>query len=685
MGRDPRFDVLFEPVQIGPKRLRNRFFQVPHSTGFGTEHPHAQASFRATRAEGGWAAVCVEIASIDPESDRNPAPIPARLWDETDVAALAMVCDQAHGHGALVGVELWHSGAHVDGSPSRLAPGAPSQLPSDAFPWTYPRELTLTEIKEIHDLYSKAATRAQAAGIDIVYVYGGHGYLPMQFLSSFYNQRTDAYGGALENRARFWLEAIDAVRSATAGRCAIAVRLGLDPTSMTSVGVEEALAFVRLADDLVDLWDVNTSTISSPWLDMRPARLSESGYQFEWASRIREATAKPIVGVGRLTNPDEMVAILQTRAWDLIGAARPSIADPFLPQKIEQGRLDEIRECIGCNICIASVTTLNHIACTQNPTAGEEYRRGWHPERFAPIADTDRHILVVGAGPAGMECALVLAKRGVKHVQLVDAAKDLGGHVKRVARLPGLAEWARLIDYREKQFRKLNNLELTLGLNLTAASALDFGADTVIIATGATWAADGLNHVTHKPIPQVGNPNVVTPDLVIDDPKSYSGRVLIYDCEGYFMGVGIAELLAVNGAQVQLVTPHALVAPYLDRTFEGSPTRRRLIELGVELVPDTILEQIMRKDCILLGPKGGFTAPDIDHVVFVTARRSNDKLLRELTSDNAEVEGAGVVSVHAIGDCVAPRLIANCIFDGHRLAREIDSSNPARALPYLRG
>src|SRR5215470_2852348 len=225
--RDSRHDVLFEPVQVGPKTLRNRFFQVPHSTGFGSHRPGSQARFRATKAEGGWAAVCVEITSIDPESDRNPVPTPARLWDDDDMRNLALACRECHHHGALVGVELWHSGAHVEISPSRLPPGGPSQLPSDAYPLTYPRELSTEDIRYIQSQYVAAACRARTAGFDIVYVYGAHGYLPTQFLSPFYNKRQDEYGGSLQNRARFWLETLALVREAIGADCAIAVRIGI--------------------------------------------------------------------------------------------------------------------------------------------------------------------------------------------------------------------------------------------------------------------------------------------------------------------------------------------------------------------------------------------------------------------------------------------------------------------------
>jgi dimethylamine/trimethylamine dehydrogenase len=677
MPRDPRHEILFEPVRIGAKVVSNRFFQVPHSTGFGSHAPGSQARFRATRAEGGWGAVCVELASIDPESDRNPVPTPARLWDDDDVRNLARVCEEAHEQGALVGIELWHSGAHVDVSPSRIPPGAPSQLPSDGFPLTYPRELTPGEIRRTQGLYVAAALRAKAAGFDIVYVYGAHGYLPTQFLSRFYNKRSDEYGGAFENRARFWLETLALVRDAVGGDCAVAVRIGIDPAAVAGVPLEEALAFVRLADGLVDLWDVNTSVIAEPWVDMRPSRIGPEGYQLDWTGQVKQATTKPVVLVERLTSPDRMADLIRHGICDLIGAARPSIADPFLPRKVDEGRVDEIRECIGCNVCVSRALAADQIACTQNPTAGEEFRRGWHPERFERAGNAERDVLVIGAGPAGMECAIVLGKRGFGRVHLAEAEPELGGVAALTARLPGLQQWQRVVDWRRAQLEKLRNVEVLTGLRLDASAAREYGADLVVTATGAHWVADGMSPLTHAPIAGAELAHVLTPEQALAAPTE-PARVLIYDCEGYLMGAGLAELIAAAGADVTFVTPLQVAAPYLDRTFEGYAVRKRLHQLRVDVRTDTTLTRIERDSCTLASYDAETEAAS-ELVVLVTARRSNDRLYRELRTDLGDLE-----AVYAVGDCVAPRQVADCIFDGHRLAREIDSPDPTVPLPYLR-
>jgi len=681
MSPDPRFDLLFEPVEIGPKRLRNRFYAVPHSTGFGSDRPGAQARFRATAAAGGWAAVSVAIASIDPESDRSPVPTPARLWDDDDVANLAGVCEQVHEHGALAGIELWHCGSSADLSPGRLVPGGPSRLPNDAYPLTYPRELRAGEIRELVASYARAALRARDAGFDIVYVYGAHGYLPAQFLSPFYNHRDDEYGGSLENRARFWREAIEAVRAAVGGDCAIAVRIGIDPAGRTATSAEETAAFMRLVDDAVDLWDVNTSVIGEPWLDMRPSRLAPQGFQLDWVAQVRAATAKPIVGVGRFTDPEQMLAAVRAGTIDLVGAARPAIADPYLPRKLHEGRRDEIRACIGCNVCILRARVADHIACTQNATTGEEYRRGWDPERFAPLREPDRPLLIVGAGVAGMECAIVLARRGARSVRLVDAAADVGGYAAFAARLPGLHEWRALVDWRRAALARLG-VEVTTGVRVDERWVAEHGAPTVVLATGAAWRADGASHLTHAPIPGWESAHVLTPERVLARDGDRPERALVYDCEGYFAGVGLAEHLALRGARVEYVTPHQVVAPVLDATLEGRFARGRLESLGVGLSTASALVAIDGDGCTL-AREGRERRESADLVVLVTARASDDALHRALC-DGVERGAHGPDAVFAIGDCVAPRLLADCVFDGHRLARELDSADPARPLPVMR-
>ena len=649
------------------------------------QKPGGQARHRSTKAEGGWAAVNTEYCAISPDSDETPF-ISARLWDDGDVGALSLMCDEVHEHGALAGVELHHSGVHCPRREYRLPAIAPSQLASDYLLVT-PKAMELEDIRRVQSDWAAAARRAREAGFDIVYVYGAHSYLPMQFLSPFYNRRTDEYGGSLENRARFWLELLELTREAVDGECTVATRISVAALSPYGVELEEGLEFVRLADHLVDLWDVAVGSATEWSKDSGASRFFEQGWQLEWTKHVREATAKPIVGVSRLTDPDQMAEIVSSGVWDVIGAARPSIADPFLPRKIEEGRLDEIRECIGCNICIPKSDPGGNIGCTQNATAGEEFRRGWHPERFEPADNADNDVLVVGAGPAGMECAIVLGKRGFRRVHLVEAGDDIGGIMRWIPQLPGRGQWARVLNWRRIQLGKLRNVEVLTGLRLDADGVREYGAEIVVVATGAHWSPVGLNRETHDPIAgaDASLPHVLTPEQIMVEGKTPPGeRVVVYDSDGYFMGPDLAERLAVDGHRVDFVTSLDDVSPFSEETLEQVFLKERLHELGVAMHRSVALDEVEPGSVSGADEFGDPFRLDTDAVVLVTQRVSNDDLYLELRADQARLAAEGIEAVYRIGDCVAPQLIADAIFEGHRLAREIDCEDPAVPLPYVR-
>ena len=467
----------------------------------------------------------------------------------------------------------------------------------------------------------------------------------------------------------------------------MATRISVAALSPYGVDLDEGLEFVALADHLVDLWDVAIGSATEWSKDSGASRFFEQGWQLEWTGRVREATAKPIVGVSRMTDPDRMAEIVASGEWDVIGAARPSIADPFLPRKIEDGRLDEIRECIGCNICIPKSDPGGNIGCTQNATAGEEFRRGWHPERFEPAENRDRDVLVVGAGPAGMECAIVLGKRGFRRVHLVEAEAEIGGIMRWIPQLPGRGEWGRVLNWRSIQLGKLGNVEVLTGLRLDADGVREYGAEIVVVATGAHWSPVGLNRETHEPIAgaDASLPHVLTPEQIMVDGKTPPGeRVVVYDSDGYFMGPDLAEQLAVEGHRVDLVSSLEDIAPFAHETLEQVFLKERLHELGVRMHRGTAIASVEPGRLTGADEFGEPFELEADAIVLVTQRVSDDALYHELRADEERLDAEGIEAVYRIGDCVAPQLIADAIFDGHRLAREIDSDNPAVPLPFVR-
>ncbi len=668
MPRDPRFDVLFEPVQIGPVTAPNRFYQVPHCTGMGYRRPRSLAALREMKAEGGWGTVCTEYCSIHPSSDDEPHPS-ASLWDDSDIDRHALMVDKVHAQGALAGVELWYGGPGAANHYSREVPLGPWSMPAGEHDPVQTKAMDKSDIRDLKRWHVDAARRAQRAGFDIVYVYAAHWYLLRQFLLPS-NQRSDEYGGSLENRSRLLRELIIETKEAIGDTCAVAVRFsastgGADDNQDTA----EPREILGLLSDLPDLWDITVHDYS---YEMGTSRFVEETGLEPTMSWVKGLTDKPVVSVGRFTSPETMVRLVRQGVVDLIGAARPSIADPFLPQKIAEGRDDEIRECIGCNICYSGDQTGTPIRCTQNPTMGEEWRKGWHPEIIAPKG-SDSSVLVVGAGPAGLEAAMSLGKRGY-NVTVAEARRDLGGRVTLECALPGLASWARVRDYRLNQIGKLSNVEIYRESVVDEAQILEFSADQVVIATGAKWRRDGIGRWYETPIPGWDNPSVITPDDIMAGLMP-SGPVVVYDDDHYYMGGVIAEALRRADLDVTLVTPANEVSTWTTHTEEQHRIQKKILNLGIVLETGTTLASVadglVVLESIYTGQTREIEAPT---VVMVSSRAPQDDLYYALVERTA---------IQRVGDCLAPGTIAAAVYSGHRYAREMDTP-VAVGVPFRR-
>ncbi|MFN8223983.1 MAG: FAD-dependent oxidoreductase [Gaiellales bacterium] len=658
--REPRFDVLFEPVPIGPVVARNRFFQVPHCNGMGHRDPTAHAVMRGVKAEGGWAVVCTEEVEIHHSTDVSGY-VEGRIWDDADIPAHARLVDQVHAHGSLAGIELVHSGMNAANLWVRTPPAGPSHLPNAGTEPVQARAMSLPDIDDLRRRHRQAVARSLRAGYDLVYVYAGHGLTTIQhFLSRKTNTRTDAYGGSLENRARLLREILEDTLAEVDGKAAVACRICVDELAgeagLERPEIEEVLGLVG---ELPDLWDF----MVGDWdFDSITSRFAPEGAQERYVRGLKQLTSKPVVGVGRFTSPDTMVRMIRDGVLDLIGAARPSIADPFLPRKLEEGRFEDIRECIGCNICVSGDATATPIRCTQNPSMGEEWRRGWHPERIRPKT-SDAKVLVVGAGPAGLEAAMSLGRRGYEVV--LAEAEALGGRVAREARLPGLAAWMRVVDYRVGQLERLRNVEVALGGQLDADEIASYGFDHVAVATGARWRRDGIGR-WHRARLELGGVHVLTPDDLFAGARSEGTRVVLFDDDHYYLGGTIAELLATEGYAVTLVTPEPLVSAWTVNTMEQHRIQARLLELGIDLCLSQVLLGIgdkggARLGCVFTGREREVAC---DSIVLVTARLPSDGLATELAARS--------VQARAIGDALAPGTIAAAVWDGRRYAEELD-------------
>ena len=680
--RDPRYDILFEPLKIGPVVAKNRFYQVPHCNGGGYRDPSAAAEMRRVKSEGGWGVIFTEQVEIHHSSEITPF-IELRIWDDDDLPGLARMADAIHSNGALAGIELAYSGANGPNLYTREVPLAPSHTPILTFTSdpVQARAMDKQDIRNLRHWHKLAYKRAKRAGYDILCLYGAHGFGVIQhFLSSRTNQRTDEYGGSLENRSRLLRELISDARDEVGDTCAIAVRLSLD-----EMAGEQGFSNAQLRDmvakhaDLPDLWDFAHGTWEAC---SGTSRFKPEGAQEDLIRGLKQLTPKPVVGVGRFTSADMMVRQVKQGIMDFIGAARPSIADPFLPKKIDENRIEDIRECIGCNICVTGDMTMSLSRCTQNSSFMEEWRKGWHPERIKTKA-SDAKVLVVGAGPTGLSAAHKAGLRGYE-VALAEAGTELGGRVSRESQLPGLNAWARVRDYRQGQIAKMTNVNVYRDSRLSADDIIGFGFEHVAIATGSTWRSDGIARFNLLPIGIDAAMPVFTPDDLMDG-KRPMGDVVIYDDDHYYMGSVLAELLVQNGNRVTFLTPATKAAEWSVNTLEQGFIQARLLEIGVDVRVTRAVTEVKADGvsacCTYTGRSEEIAC---DAVVMVTARLPDDQLYLDLKARESAWADNGIRSVKVIGDANAPAAIAWATYAGHRYAEELEEPDRGDALPFRR-
>jgi dimethylamine/trimethylamine dehydrogenase len=334
-----------------------------------------------------------------------------------------------------------------------------------------------------------------------------------------------------------------------------------------------------------------------------------------------------------------------------------------------EGRLEDIRECIGCNVCYAHNSLSVPIRCTQNPTMGEEWRRGWHPEHIE-ARHADQSVLVVGSGPAGMEAACALGQRGYR-VILAEAEQELGGRINRESRLPGLAEYARVRDWRLGQLQRMANVDIYPDNRLDADAIAELECEHVIIATGASWRSDGVGRWCNSAFVGCDSDQVIGVEQILRG-KLPEGRVVIYDDEHYYLGSAIALLASAGGCQVALVTPSDSLAGWSQHTQEHRPTMQALIEAGVECVTAKGLvgfePGLVQLECVYSGKSSQLAA---DQLIPISTRVADDALWIVLDQRRAELEQQGLVSLQRIGDCRAPGIIAAAVYAGHKAAREL--------------
>ena len=650
------FPKLFEPYQMAGVRLRNRLVMAGHGSRFidhdANELSARQADYLGERAHGGVGLIIQGSSMVHPTGLALPGV--QGVWKDESIPAYASVVDAVHDGGAAIFGQLSHLGRQGHGFGTREL-WAPSPLPDGSIR-VVPHAMRRSEIEVLVDAFRGGAGRLMRAGFDGIEVYLAHGYLLSEFISPLTNHRDDEYGGSLENRLRLPLRVLDAVRQEVGSEVPVGIRISADELVPGGLELPEASDAVRrmVAEQQLEYVSVSQSNYSSIEA-MIPDMSFDRAPFVHYAKSIRQVSGGvPVMAVARIVTPEKSEEILTDGAADFVCMVRPLIADPEFPNKARDGRREEIRECISCNVgCRGGPHRGMTIMCLVNPAIGEE--REWGFRRLTPV-EQPRRVVVVGGGPAGLKAAETAALRG-HAVTLFEAQPVLGGQVLAAASaMPYRDEFAGSVRFLEAEVRRLG-VELRLGRTASAADVLALEPDAVIVATGSRPGRPQLPGCDGDAV------HTIHDVLAGDDVNGPS--VVLVDCgESDWKCLTVAERLAADRHRVTLVSP-VPVGIEIDQ-FSRPPLMRRLRRAGVEFVEHTAL--------VAVAP-GVVTVRDVwtderreldgvDDVVVSWYGTARDELLLELDELDA-------LEVHGVGDCQAPRRAIDAIRDGFRVGRSL--------------
>ncbi len=644
----PRFSHLVSPIQVGDREVKNRMFLCPMERNFA--NPDWTVSERtvahyATIAAGGVGWMDVEATFVDPAGRARTHQL--GLHDDRCIPGFAALADQAHRHGALIGVELVHAGRNTSTAMSGHQVVAPSSVPCVQAGGDVPRELTVEEIADIKDRYAMAARRAEAAGFDAVELHSAHGYLPFAFLSPRTNLRIDEYGGSREGRMRFALEVLEAMRDAVSPQMIVGCRFSCDELVPGGFTLGDAVAFARaLEAHGAQYLNVSVGVYESSGLIVAPMAVA-SGWTLPRVATIKESVSIPVIGAGRITDPWLGEQALADGRLDILGLGRALLTDPQLPAKVIEGRADEIVHCIGCNQgCDARLGRQQDVTCLVNPAVGRETAFVLSPTALP------RTVAVVGGGPAGMEAARVASERGHR-VTLFEREHRLGGQLALAADAPHRPGWAVLVADASARL-EASDVAVRLRVEPTVDELAAF--DVVVFATGAQFTA--------PPVRGAGAELVCDPAQLVRDETRKVRTAVVIDGQDQ-IGLTFADLLLARGAQVHLVS----AAPDLHDPPSDPGCLSRLAGTGrLRVHVDRQVSRVDGGDVVLTqaGAIGELFASRItspDAVVFCGERRVQRDVADQLRERDDAIE------VHEIGDRRWPRTALEALVDAATVAR----------------
>jgi len=663
----PAYPHTFTPIRLGPVELRNRFYASPQSMPLNILGKPTDdfIHYNVARAQGGCGLIFLSMALLSRGRTIQPCAYP-----KEHVPAFRALADAVHGAGAKIFAEPYYHWA-APGSWQVLSPPPPALGPSVA-QYSYndrrstTREMSKPEIQGMLDAVRQTTLHLREAGFDGIMMHAAHGALLEQFLSPYFNHRNDEYGGSLDNRMRFLIESLETARAAAGGTMAVGMRLNCDELLVGGYESNDAYQILKNITDrgLVDFVDLDVAVEPDQFHIGMPSVFVEPHVYRPYVEAVRGAAGQvPVLSVlGRLTSVADAEAVIASGLCDMVGAARALMAEPDLVRNAWEGREERSRTCIACNVCMATMHE-GAQTCAINPVTWRE--RLWRTES---LAARRVKVVVVGAGPAGLEAARVCALRG-HEVVLFEARTTLGGALALWASLPGREFYGKAVDWWGRELRRLD-VVLRLGEAADSSVILGEKPDAVILATGALYSPGGHSNFRDLAIPGHDREFVHRPEDILLGAVQPSGRIVVLDGEGMHTAVGLAEALALAGADVECLTPFlAPLSPRLGCTQDAPFIMKRLRSAGVTLSPSTYIRNIGDHEVTVYDVYSDDERiiTGVDAVVLATGRVQVNGLERELDGR--------VQQLFVVGDALAVRMWATASYEGHKFARYVGELN----------
>ena len=647
MSANPCFPHLFSPQNVGERTLRNRIVLSATLTNFGAGHRVTDrwTNFVAERAKGGCGAIVTEVIAVDPAALSHGAIVTG--YDKENEDGFRRTAEAVEGAGACLIAQLWHPGRQQLWSPVWSPKGISDQ--PDAYSWTVPHVMTTDELRQVLEEYVSVARRLKSCGFGGVELHGAHGYLISQILSPWSNQRSDEYGGSLQNRVRFVEEASEAIRSTCGRDFVIGLKMPGDEGVEGGIDPDEAIritaALVR--HGTLDYFAYSQGNFTNSLENHVPDMHFRRAPFLDIHKKVRPAAGgKPVMAIGRIAMPAEAEAAIVEGAGDLIGLTRALIADADWPNKAREGRVNDIRPSSYDNFAWGEILHLGKpLAEIHNAQLGAKGESNWRP----PAAPTRKRIVVVGAGPAGLQAARVAAQSG-HEVTLVGATRQLGGKLRWEAGLPGREEYRNVLSWMERQLRD-TGAKIELGVMATPNDVLALQPQIVILATGSDL----------RPLKNVeGGLSARDWDGHLTNARSGKTAVL-FDMDHSAATYAVADALAARYGKLVLLTPRTQIARNVNYC-SGIGIHRRLYQADAQVI--VAAEPVSFQDGVLAW-RNVFTGrvneiPNAGLFLWSTPRIANDALAQSLRQ--AEVD------TRLVGDCVAPRNLLCAIHEGEAAA-----------------